>query len=64
MGLAKPIERFPPLDAKLGFERIGRVVDAGMDDTTVVGAGFRAWAGVALEQTHGTSRARGRTRTC
>jgi hypothetical protein len=59
---AKGIKEPPAFRAEPRLERLGRVVNPGMDDAAVVSARVQAGAGVALEYTDGQVALRHRAR--
>ena len=49
---AERVETVASFDAELRLEGARRIVDPGMDDAAVVGAGFHPRPGMALEDAH------------
>ena len=52
VAFAELVQQRPAADAQGGFERAWRVVEAGVDHATVVGAGVEAGPRMPLEQAH------------
>ena len=50
---AERVQPLGPLDAQLRLQRPGGIVDPGVDDAAVVGAGLHARAGMAFGDRHG-----------
>ncbi len=49
---AKLVEQGLSIDREARLERSGRIVDAAVNDTAIVGTGVHAWPGVAFEDAH------------